>query len=69
MQALNMIQAPSPQKGAGPRPEIPIAILADKPAAPIPAEEIPVASPGPLEMDVLSIGMCICPCLREEHHH
>ena len=54
-------QAPGLQKIAVPRPEDPT--LADKPAAPIPAEEIPAAPPGPLEMDVLSIGTFICLCL------
>ncbi|KAK9843301.1 hypothetical protein WJX74_010063 [Apatococcus lobatus] len=52
--AKPLAQAPSAQKIAVLRPEI--TTLADKPAAPIPAEEIPTVPPGPLEMDVLSTG-------------
>lgn len=51
-----MMQAQSPQKVPTPQSEAPTATLADKPAAPTPAEEIPAAPPGPLETDVLSLG-------------
>ncbi|KAK9856447.1 hypothetical protein WJX84_002649, partial [Apatococcus fuscideae] len=44
-------QGPSPQK-----PAPPTATLADKPAAPIPAEQIPAGPPGPLESDALQLG-------------
>ena len=55
------MQAQSPQKGPKPQLETPTATLADKPAAPTPAEEIPMAPPGPLTTDVLSLGMTVRP--------